>query len=310
MKRENYLLIIFFIALGIYFYKFNTTNSMNSETNIHANTNQNVHVNNLIINENDKLTYSIPINEPIELDFLSKQKVFDTRKKYTDRASLFISSDYEPSAEVFGQIEDGKPWWGFKGATYRGAGEYSIEGLSEESRFINNPLLLMGVNEGGGRIFKKEEEPDIYVKPISLFFQPNSKSIIAKYDILGYYRDKGLLLDDNTYTEGPPNEGLTFECINARDFGYNYAYAYSFQNISFSQSGNNLSTDVQRLQDFIHTGNSCGYPGGCNNASPRQDFLNFTAPIAFPAQIGIRLWKEKPQDKNTPADLYYIVNFQ
>jgi hypothetical protein len=81
------------------------------------------------------------------------------------------------------------------------------------------------------------------------------------------------------------------------------------QNILFNQSGNNLSTDVQQLQDFMHTGGSCGYSGGCNNHSPTQRNLEFTE-TALPAQLGIRLWKEMPQDKNAPADLYFAIILQ
>ncbi len=303
LKRKNFLLIIFLIALGIYVYQQNSS----SYNDIENRTKIDTRVNNLILNENDTSIYNVAINEPTELDFLTKKQIFDLRKQYAAQTPTILPSDYSPSDIVFGQIEDNKPWWGL---LTNEPGEQSIDGRSEESRFINNPLLFFGINNGYIKHIRKNEQSEIYAKPISISINPSKKTIYVTYDILGYYRDLGLLFDDNTFRiEGGVGD-LVFECVNARDFGYNYAYAYSSQNISYGEHVNNLSTGVQQLQDFIHTGGSCGYNGGCNNASPYQDYLFFRAPMTLPAQMAIKLWKKKPINENSPADLYYFVNFQ
>lgn len=100
------------------------------------------------------------------------------------------------------------------------------------------------------------------------------------------------------------------ECINARDFGYEYVYAYSNNNIFFDDVNNNFANKVYHLDDFLHTGGSCGYPGGCNNGSPRQDFLYFSLDNEVPASLGVKLWKQNPENINAPADLYYVIKIQ
>lgn len=307
LKRKNYLLIIFLIVLGVYFYRLNLPPAEDSELETTSNATVNTHVNDLIINQNDNSIYNIAINEPTELDFLTKQQVFDIRKKYAAMSPAVIPADYTPSDTVFGQIEDNKPWWGL--ITTK-PGEHSIDGLSEESRFVNNPLLLVGVTDSSFRRVLELEIPGNYPKPTSLSFYPSKKTIIVVYNLLDYCREQGLLNNDGTFWVDGKIGDLVLECINARDFGYNYAYAYSAPNIAFNNKNDNLTTGVYQINDFLHTGGSCRYPGGCNNASPYQGFLYLDAPKMLPASIGIRLWKQKPQDMNSPADLYYIINFQ
>lgn len=302
MNGSTKLLIIFFIVLGIYFYRLNIPNNDLNPEKV-----ENTHVNELFINTKDNSTYNVPINEPIELDFLTKQHVFDIRKKYAAADQPIIPANYTPSDTVFGQIQDNKPWWGL---ITKNPGEHSIDGLSEESRYINNPLLLVGVGDSSFLHVPEVAKPGNYPKPTSLSFCPSKKTITVVYNLLNYCREQGLLNNDDTFWEDGEIGDLVLECINARDFGYNFAYAYSSQNISFKDPNNNLSTNVQQLQDFLHTGGSCGYAGGCNNASPYQGFLYLIAPKILPASIGIKLWKQQPQDINSPPDLYYIVNFQ
>lgn len=302
------LLIIFFIVLGIYFYRLNTS-SQGDSLNAGSEMIKVLHINDLIINQNDTSTYNISINEPTELDFLSKQQVFDIRKQYAAMYPAFIHANYTPSDAVFGRIEDNKPWWGLIGVMFAGPGQHSIDGLSEESRVINNPLLLFMVDPNFWFVDLKLGGASIYPKPVSLSFQPSKKTINVVYDITNYNTEANNYLVKNANETFGGSNNYTLEGVNARDFGYNYAYAYSIQNIRFADSGNDLSTKVQQLLDFLHTGGSCGYPDGCNNASPTQKFLDFTE-IALPAQLKISLWKQMPRDEYAPADLYYIINFQ
>ena len=50
---------------------------------------------------------------------------------------------------MFGQVEDGRPWWGIEGQYFHGPGQRSIEGPSEESCFVLNPFLLVAVDFTG-----------------------------------------------------------------------------------------------------------------------------------------------------------------
>ena len=43
---------------------------------------------------------------------------------------------------------------------------------------------------------------------------------------------------------------------------------------------------------------------GCNNGSPNQPHLDFDL-IALPAEFKLKLWKQKPVNKDDEADLYY-----
>lgn len=301
---KNFLLTVFFIVLGVYFYRLKTF-----DNNISPEKVGNTHVNNLFIDAKDNSSYRIPINEPIELDFLSKQQVFDIRKNYAAACQPIISKDYAPSEIVFGQITDGKPWWGLIGQDYYDSGQHSIDGLSEESRSINNPLLLFMLDSIYGISSINLDGPNLYPKPISLTYKPSEKTISVVYDISGYNAAADNFLKTAAQENFVNHNEYSLQGVNARDFGYDFAYAYNTQNISFDEPGNNLSTNVQQLQDFLHTGGSCGYEGNCNNGSPNQPYLHFKT-TSLPAKLGIRLWKKMPEDKNAPADIYFVITLQ
>ena len=52
---------------------------------------------------------NVEINHPTPLSYKTKKEVYDLRKKYVKK-SIFDIPNYEPSDEVFGGIEDNKPW--------------------------------------------------------------------------------------------------------------------------------------------------------------------------------------------------------
>ena len=84
-----------------------------------------------------------------ELDRLSKADVLRLRRQAVMTQAPLLAADYVPSEAVFGQIVDGAPWWGIEGQFRHGPGPRSIEGPSEESRFILNPFLLVAPEFGG-----------------------------------------------------------------------------------------------------------------------------------------------------------------
>ena len=95
----------------------------------------------------DKYT-NIKINLPSEYNYMSKNQIYRLRIKYV-KDSLFYNANYEPSEEVFGQIVDGKPWWGLISCdelNYKGDYHQRIEGDSKVSVQMNNPNALVGLS--------------------------------------------------------------------------------------------------------------------------------------------------------------------
>ena len=69
---------------------------------------------------------------------------------------------------------------------------------------------------------------------------------------------------------------LSIVNYNARDFGYEYAHASAASSkgvAATKESG--FFKEAVKLQSYIHLGGSCGFPGGCNNQSPREPGLDF-----------------------------------
>jgi len=79
----------------------------------------------LLQQNNNKLllgTYSpiagsieIKLNPTKEYDGLSRSQVLSSRREVVAQEPKLYAKPYEPSHRVFGQIEDGKPWWGIQG---------------------------------------------------------------------------------------------------------------------------------------------------------------------------------------------------
>ena len=242
----------------------------------------------------DQNLINLVVNPVSDYKSMTKQEIYELRKKYVAE-SLFKKNDYEPSDYVFGKIADKAPWYGldYSGCIAKVLGTKKVvQGPSEESRFINNPNMLVGVVSGSQNI-----EPDsagcfdqkYWVLPSSFTYNSYTNTITAKYEW--------------KYI-GP----MTLIGLNAKDLGYEYAYASVIKNVNF-KSVPNISTDVYQFRDFIHLGGTCRYKNGCNNASPYQSELayNFSD---FPASFKIKLWKNKPNDKNSQADINYLIIFE
>ena len=237
---------------------------------------------------------NLVVNPVADYKSMTKQDIYELRKKYVAE-SLFKKNDYVPSEYVFGQIADKAPWYGldYSGCISRVIGTKKVvQGPSEESRFVNNPNMLVGVISGSQNI-----EPDsagcfdekYWVIPSSFTYNPKIKTITAKYSW------KYL---------GP----MALVGINAKDLGYDYAFVSAVKNVNF-KSVPNISTAVYQFRDFIHLGGTCRYKNGCNNASPYQSELAYSF-SDFPASFTIKLWKNKPKDKNSLADINYVIIFE
>ncbi len=231
---------------------------------------------------------------PAELDRMSRAEVLEMRRWALAPYIGRLIRNYVPSEEVFGQIEDGAPWWGLHGIYFYGPGERSIEGPAEESRLLLNPLLLVGVIESAAFVTKltPEDGETFYPAPVSLVFEGGDRARVS-------YRLGGYVKHMNKAASSTVGRTLTVVAYNARDFGYRYL---AFDRAHLSRVTVPKPDEPIALLQFIHRGGSCGYPGGCNNMSPYQATLDILVE-SFPAQLEVKLWRSEPQSAAQPADL-------
>jgi len=259
----------------------------------------NANVLRLAANESSQKEIEIFLNPPVEFDYLSKKEIYDLRKQYVAQHKDLVQGDYEPLDAVFGRIEDGKPWWGLRGQFCYGNGDRSIDGLSEESRFIANPFHLLYLIEG--KAYIKEPCFPVYPTPYKLLWSINEPKAVAKYNLSEFYKDKDFVGHYRSY------DSFVFERMNAIDFGYNYIFIDPSRSKKVKPiSDSRVLKEVCYLRGFIHLGGSCGYPGKCNNGSPYQPELYFQI-SELPAKVYCKLWKKRPNSKNDKADFIFVV---
>ena len=237
----------------------------------------------------------IPITPMMEFDGKTKKEIYDLRINEVAKYPQFAPAQYMPSDEIFGQITDGKPWWGIMGLTFYGPGKKSIAGEAEESRFILNPYLLVGLTSSSAYTVRDIQYPRAtYPIPNRLVWNDENLFAGVRYDMTRYFRDAKARRMEYF-------ENLTLVAYNARDFGYH------FLQVSSTQSNNVVaSPEIVPIEQFIHTGNSCGYADGCNNMSPFQQGLEISV-NKLPALAYIKLWKNQPSDAEQAADIIFII---
>ena len=252
---------------------------------------------------------NLTVNPLSSLNFLTKKQIYELRKYYVQK-SLFASKDYEPNAEVFGRIADGKPWWTSKPCTplnYEGDYHERIQGDSKVSAQLNNPNALVGISMAYSPWEYEDNTEFCNSKsaeflPERMSYSPKENLIVAEYKVPSYFHR--LKSKVNGKIMGYP---LQLSGMNAIDFGYNYVYAYEAKNIGMmNPESSNMTMDVQIFRDYIHLGGSCKYKDGCNNISPLQTNLMF-AVDNLPAIITLKLWKKQPINKYVKGDIYYKI---
>lgn len=242
---------------------------------------------------------SIKLNDMIDMNYMKRSEILDLRKKYVTEYPELVKGRYNPSEEVFGQIRDGKPWWGMLGISYYGPGQNSIAGPSKDSLYILNPFLLVGISEYGAHIVEDASLEPITICPriVSLEWEGHTKAT-ATYKVGDFFA-----LQDRYHYEDAGQNRFALIAYNARDFGFRYLYID--RNESRNVAPNDKNEPVQ-INQFIHCGGSCGYPGGCNNMSPDQPDLRAQIP-SLPAALYIKLWKKKPVNTGAKADMVFII---
>lgn len=234
----------------------------------------------------------VEVNDLTDLNYKSKEEIYKLRKDFVKK-SIFNNSSYEPNEHVFGQIEGNKPWLGIKAFSYQWNKETLTEGVSEESRFINNPSALVMINMPYnnvmlGKIFNR----DLHLLPNAIFYSKENKTITIVYNFKNFRNEMR--------PEYKKADLFCLDGVNARDFGYEWVCVYDIKNISFKS--NHIKERPYDFKNFIHLGGSAGIPGGCNNGSPYQPELNF-AINALPAHMNLKLWKSKPSSISQKPDM-------
>ena len=61
---------------------------------------------------------------------------------------------------------------------------------------------------------------------------------------------------------------------------------------------------------YLHRGGSCGYPGGCNNISPRTPPIDNIQITAWPARVAIWFWRDDPGSELEAPDMVFVIEFK
>ena len=244
----------------------------------------------------------IQINSPSEYDDLTKQQILDLRKDYVSK-SIFSSKWYKPNEEIFGGIEDKKPWYGIDNNNCPFVSDVN-KGMSARSIIINNPAMLVGVVNHLGYKYSSDtpfcKNKILHFIPDTIYYNKEQKTIVVVYKV-----DNSVIKNIQEPQYIMP---LSFIGLNARDFGFKYAIAQNKYNIYFTKP-NNVSKEIYEFLDYLHVGYSCKLPGGCNNVSPLQPELEFRIK-ELPAGLTFKLWKRIPRYKAQKADMNLKVIFE
>lgn len=243
---------------------------------------------------------NIPVNPPSDLNGKSKQDIAAARANFI-KNGLFGKEEYELSDSVFGQIEKTKPWISIETMNCRNTMPLGTQGLSEESRFINNPSALIMINMAMLVVNTQDCPEDMWIMPKSIEYFKAKNTIKIHYN-LSYFISK--VPQENRRTAL-----FTLDGLNARDLGYNWLKVNNTQNIQFSVNNSALGHPYP-LRDFIHVGGSCRVNGGCNNSSPRQQEFEF-AITQLPAEIDLNLYRKMTDDEHKDtADIKVHISIE
>lgn len=264
----------------------------------------------------------IELNPPVDLDFMSRADVLKLRRSEVQRYADLLAAPYDPSDDVFAQIEDQRPWWGIAGEYFYGPGEKSIVGASEESRFILNPYLLVAADFWGSsdpstpslwdwdtsRIGQADlDRPDFpfVCQPEGLRWRPRAAQSEVTYDVT---RCLTQISRWAKYSYTVADVVFDITAYNARDLNLNY-----IQLVQAESSQIKLNTPFDQPiaePEFLHRGGSCQYPGGCNNASPRVEQFDQLSIVQLPAQLIAHLWRDRPASSKQPPDVTFAIHFK
>jgi len=322
LEALRLILIAFVIAMVINFFRvlifqggnfreelFRTNNTNNEITNINTDIvttspepiSQNIPTTNTDLGNE---IINIPISPLKELSGLSKAEILKMRTDAINSSPIFSDMDYSPSPEVF-RIDDGMPWISMQAAINwsKATNEQKANGASRDSAGILNPELLYYISVAEGEnadthytvLYK-----DFDFLPYKATYNPKTKTITA------YIK--------NDRKENGRYQTITLADANAHDLGYNYAYMDKYTNIGFytdeNYKNNSLKSDIKPITGWYMHGPACGLPGGCNNYAPYWQYYNCFYLDGLPADINIKLWKNRPENTSQEADMNYRIIFE
>ena len=255
----------------------------------------------------------LDINNPQDLSFKSKSEILALRSAMVAKYPQLLSGTYQPDDEVFSRLESDKPWWGLSGEAVWGPGKRSIEGSSEESRFLLNPFMLVAANPYSYNIWDPQKITDNDLSradfpytwlPQVVHWSADKSSAEVDYRVSAYNEQLYAWREKLRVQKIMPKFALV--AYNARDFGYQWIWLATDRssNIECLQKPSHAT----RITQMIHCGGTCGYPGGCNNMSPSIPDIDEIAYTQLPAKACIYLWKEKPADVTQTPDMTVILS--
>ncbi len=257
----------------------------------------------------------LPLRQPEQFNFLTREEICEKRTAAVLSVRSLLLRDYRPSDKIFEQIVDGKPWWGLHGSFVFEEGQRSMEGESEESRFVLNPFLLVAASSWTVGIWDKERISDDELRQsdfpfcwqphIARFF-PKRKAMQIGYDVSSF--DRRIQRYERVLRDREPNRSFGLVAYNARDFGYNYIF------VPIDQSKNIANrirtTHPVLLEQYLHCGNSCGCRDWCNNMSPEQKEIDHFEFKELPATLKALLWKKKPSSSTDEPDMTVFIELR
>lgn len=248
--------------------------------------------------------YHIQVNPPRELDSLTSKQIFKVRHSMLKKYPI-LKQEKEDSHKTgaFYMIQHESPWWGVKGMMCYG-GNFSLltEGVSKESRFIDNPFALIGVTEVNALQLLKTKGncPSSYFYLKKLTFDDKTKTFEATVNVSEHIKNiKKFSLKKASLL------GMSFNGINATTFNLTYAKAVKMRNIVFDNTPN-ISTKVFKFRDSIFFSQQCKYKNGCNKTIPYQAELSFRT-TKLPAEITFYLWQLDPLGNETNPEFIFNI---
>ncbi len=257
----------------------------------------------------------IQTNPVANFNWKTREEVLNMRKKEIYKYPQLLLNTYTPYPPIWGAVEDNRPWWGTTGTCIWGEGQKSIEGPAEESRYILNPFMLVGVNPATLSIWnpsriRKDELNDpkfpYFWYPESIRFEAAKSFATATFNISQYLADirkTGALNQPNIM----PNQ-FSLVAYNARDFGYGYIWLNEARSINVSND--NRFTEPTTIRQMLHCGGTCGYEGGCNNMSPFMKEIDRCRINKLPARACVYLWRDEPQNVAKRPDFIFLLDFK
>jgi hypothetical protein len=251
---------------------------------------------------------------PVTLNYLTREEILARRTKEINKYPRLMQTRYTPFHPIWGAIEDGKPWWGLAGAAVFDSGDQSARGMSEESRFIMNPYLLVAANPASTGVWnrsafteKEINDPTFpyFWLPESIFIDPVKSLGGVTYNITEY---QNKILASGRLKAPAKIKRFSLVAYNARDLGYKYIWFNEEKSINVTNE--NPVSEPVFIKQMLHCGGTCGCSTTCcNNMSPFMREIDRLRLTRTPARAVVYLWKEEPEDVRATPDLTFLLEF-